>query len=501
MPSSPRFAALLILALGLAGLFASNALAAEGVGPAKRLGSTKTATTTTSTSASRTNTATTKEQLSIATKSPAAGATVSGKVVWEVSVLAGAPSKVEFAIDGVAVGSDTVTPFGLSLDTTKLANGSHSLSATAFGAKGVKGTTAVTVKVANTVPTTPSESGPTPEPEPEPTPVPSPDPTPTPASGPIYWGATIGSHLTGTQAPWDMSAVTKFEEGARKKASMVQFFQPFANCNPGCSFYKFPTSPLESIRQHGSIPVLSWSSQSIPSTKVEPDFQLSDVISGRYDSFIREFATAAKGWNHPFFLRFNWEMNGSWFPWHEGVNGNQAGESVKAWRHVHDIFTAVGAANATWVWCPNVEYSGSTPLASLYPGDSYVDWTCIDGYNWGTNPAKPDKWKSFDTVYKPTYRKIVETIAPSKPMMIGEVASSEYGGSKAAWIKDMLVKIPTDYKQIRALLWFEKFDSNMDWPVETSSSASAAFAEGLQNPAYLGNTFTGLSASRILPQS
>ena len=126
---------------------------------------------------------------------------------------------------------------------------------------------------------------------------------------------------------------------------MVQFFQPFANCNPSCSFYKFPTSPLESIRQHGSIPVLSWSSQSIPSTKVEPDFQLSDVISGRYDSYIREFATAAKAWDHPFFLRFNWEMNGNWFPWHEGVNGNQAGESVKAWRHVHDIFTAVGATN------------------------------------------------------------------------------------------------------------------------------------------------------------
>src|SRR4051794_33766928 len=25
---------------------------------------------------------------------------------------------------------------------------------------------------------------------------------------PLYWGATIGSHLTGTQAPWDMSAAS-----------------------------------------------------------------------------------------------------------------------------------------------------------------------------------------------------------------------------------------------------------------------------------------------------
>src|SRR6476620_997054 len=482
----PRHHTLSVLALlfAIVAISAPGAGAAEGIGPAKKLGGGTGTTTTTATAAPRTKTDVAKETLTIATKSPLDGTTLSGSVVWEVSVLAGAPSKVEFAIDGSVQGADASAPFAVNLDTTKLSNGSHTLSATAYGARGVKATTKVTVKVSNAA----STPAPDPEPTPEPTPEPAP-PAPAPTGGSILWGATIGSHLTGNQAPWDMSAVTKGEENARKKASMLQFFQPFANCNPGCSFYKFPTNPMESIRQHGSIPVLSWSSQSIPSTKVEPDFQLSDVISGRYDTYIREFATQAKGWNHPYFLRFNWEMNGSWFPWHEGVNGNQPGESAKAWRHVHDIFTAVGSDNATWVWCPNVEYSGSTSLGSLYPGDAYVDWTCLDGYNWGTNPAKPDKWKSFDTVYKPTYQKIVETIAPSKPMMIGEVASTEYGGSKAAWIKEMLAKVPTDYKKIRALLWFDKFDSSMDWPVETSSSATAAFAEGLQSGAYLGNTF------------
>ena len=48
-------------------------------------------------------------------------------------------------------------------------------------------------------------------------------------------------------------------------------------------------------------------------------------------------------------------MNGNWFAWMEGVNGNQPGEYVAAWRHVHDIFTAVGATNVSWVWCPNVD--------------------------------------------------------------------------------------------------------------------------------------------------
>jgi beta-mannanase len=259
---------------------------------------------------------------------------------------------------------------------------------------------------------------------------------------------------------------------------------------------------LEDVRKHGSIPVVSWSSQSIPSSVNEPDYQLSDIISGRYDTYIREFATKAKSWGHPFFLRFNWEMNGNWFPWSEGVNGNKAGEYVTAWRHVHDIFTAVGATNVSWVWCPNVEWNGTLAnIAPTYPGDAYVDWTGLDGYNWGTNPARPGKWQTFRQLYRSTYRHITETVAPTKPMMLGEVASTEYGGSKATWIREMLSQIPTEYPKIRAAIWFERFDDGMDWPIETSGTATTAFAEGIQSSAYTGNAFSSLSFGPIQPAS
>ncbi|HEX6455154.1 MAG TPA: glycosyl hydrolase [Solirubrobacterales bacterium] len=319
---------------------------------------------------------------------------------------------------------------------------------------------------------------------------------------PLYWGATIGSHVTGEQAPWDMGAVTKFEEETGKSAAMVEFFQPFADCSSNCSFYPFPTTPMESIRSHGSIPVLSWSSQSIPSSLNEPDFQLSDVIEGRYDEFIREFAEEARDWGHPFFLRFNWEMNGNWFPWSEGVNGNQPGEYVAAWRHVHDVFSSVGATNVSWVWCPFVDPAGSmTDLHSLYPGDNYVDWTGLDGYNWGTNPASPKGWRSFDQLFANSYNEITADVAPAKPMMIAEVGSSEHGGDKAAWIHDALNRVPTEYPQIRALVWFDKFDDNMDWPIETSAAATSAFAEGIGQSAYRGADYGGLSTGPIQPPS
>ncbi len=325
---------------------------------------------------------------------------------------------------------------------------------------------------------------------------------PAQASGvgaPLYWGATIGDQITGEQAPWDMDAVSRFEGMAGKGVSMVNFFAPFANCGGSkCSYYKFPGDVMEDIREHGSIPVFSWSSQSIPSNLNEPDFQLGDVIEGDYDSFIREFAEDSRDWGHPFFLRFNWEMNGNWFPWSEGVNGNQSGEYVAAWRHVHDIFTAVGADNVSWVWCPNVDpdHKLQSGLTENYPGDEYVDWTGLDGYNWG--PSKGG-WTSFSDLYSTTYREITETIAPGKPLMIGEMGATENGGSKASWISEALAEIPTAFPSIRAMLWFDTFDDGMDWPIETSASATGAFAAGVGAPAYQSNSYADLPAGAIAP--
>ena len=138
-------------------------------------------------------------------------------------------------------------------------------------------------------------------------------------------------------------------------------------------------------------------------------------------------------------------------------------------------------------------------LAALYPGDAYVDWTGLDGYNWGTNPAPPKGWTSFDELFKSTYDRIVETIAPGKPLIISEIGSSEYGGSKAEWIADALKSAHTNYPLLRGLVWFEKYDDGMDWPVETSSSSTTAFAAGIQNSSYLGNTFASAGPGPIQP--
>src|SRR6185436_15647766 len=122
------------------------------------------------------------------------------------------------------------------------------------------------------------------------------------------------------------------------------------------------------------------------------------------------------------------------------------------------------------------------------PGDSYVDWTCIDAYNWGTHPDKPNVWKSFYDTFKPTYDTVM-SFASSKPMVIGETASTEYGGSKASWITNMLATDLPRLPKIRAFVWQEKWDANFDWPIETSSSAKSAFYNGIRTSRYTANSY------------
>jgi hypothetical protein len=318
---------------------------------------------------------------------------------------------------------------------------------------------------------------------------------------PLYWGAMIGSQFTGESPPWDMNALASFEGLAGKGVSIVPFSSPFTDCaSHPCSFFPFPAEAMESIRQHGALPMLTWASQSVPSSLHEPHFGLADVAHGAFDAYIHEFAEKAREWGHPFFLRFDQEMNGFWFPWSEGVNGNKRGTFVAAWRHVHDIFTRVGATNATWVWCPNVDFTRKLiPLHSLYPGGRYVDWTCLDGFNWGKTPGSGG-WMGFGRVFESTYRRMVK-IAPKKPMMIGETASEERGGSKPAWIHNTLKIVPHRFRKVRALLWFEEKDRDMHWPIESSPASSTAFAQAIQRTVYRPNEFGGIETSPIPPPS
>jgi beta-mannanase len=345
---------------------------------------------------------------------------------------------------------------------------------------------------------------------------PAQDPAPAPLIAPaaveqqdattsIYWGAWIdGSQYGHQNAPWDTGAIDHFEANAGKRISILHWGQAWQRCGTTCVYQEFNEQKpqYDAMWQRGIIPLIDWASwNSSASPKyTQPAFSLGRIIAGDHDAYIHRWAQEAKAWGHPFFLRFNWEMNGNWFPWSETRNGNSSGQYVTAWRHVRDIFRAEGVINVSWVWCPNVVNSNSTvSLSHYYPGRKYVDWMCIDGYNWGANPIQPDRWKSFSELFNLTYTQLIQI--GSKPIMIGETASSELGGSKAAWITDMLtVALPQKFPRIGALVWFNWNAGGLDWVIETSPSAQAAFANGIASPYYrTGQLSAASTTDDLLP--
>ena len=238
----------------------------------------------------------------------------------------------------------------------------------------------------------------------------------------------------------------------------------------------FPTPEMNTIRSRGTIPVLDWGSDALGMGLNQPQFTLASISNGSHDAYITKFAQAAAAWKNPFFLRFDAEMNGWWLPWSEQTNGNQPGDFVRAWRHTVDIFRAQGATNVTWVWCPNIVGPNSTSMNELYPGDNYVDWVSTDGYNYGTD--RNNQPQSFNQIFGfsaydggfNTYQ-MLQTLAPTKPIMIAEVGSSETGGSKAAWLTDAFgTQLASNFPAVKAVMYFNWNDGDtaLTWPIESS---------------------------------
>jgi hypothetical protein len=289
-------------------------------------------------------------------------------------------------------------------------------------------------------------------------------------------GAETYTHYYGgtwTNAPWSSATWNQFETNAGKTVSIEHYGQP-----PPWS-QAFAPGVASLVTNRNAIPMMDMVSQTVP---------LVDIANGVYDTQLTSWANAVKSWNRPIFLRWNHEMNGTWFNWGAQAASNPTA-FVNSWRHFKDICDGVGANNIAWVWCPNTVFSGSTALSSLYPGDAYVDWIGIDGYNWGSVKGG---WVSFDTIFQTTYNQILG-IAPSKPLALCEIGChDEAGQNKGAWLDDMFAKLP-NYDAIKALVWFNWWitegSTRMQWPIESNidiagSTSMTRFAAGIASSRY-----------------
>jgi hypothetical protein len=270
-----------------------------------------------------------------------------------------------------------------------------------------------------------------------------------------------------------------FTPGAPENASAIQSFISKIGRRPVIwHTYRswdedpFPRVLMQNPADVGAVPMITW----------EPHGKgLRDMARGRYDSYIRDSARQAVDWGRPILLRFAHEMNGDWYSW--GVNGNSPSDYVAAWRHLVRIFREEKATNVRWVWAPNTGTFGS-----FFPGDKFVDYIGLDGYNFG---AKYGQWESFEQVFDSSYRSI--THLSRRPLLITEFSANTRGGDKAAWIRHAFSSgVIARYPRMKALIWFDRDQGGIDWRVDSSGATLDAFRNAIRSSRF------GLSAAELL---
>jgi hypothetical protein len=253
----------------------------------------------------------------------------------------------------------------------------------------------------------------------------------------------------------------------------------------------FVVEDLNTVHDRGAVPLVTWEPWRADGT----GYPLRKIARGEYDRYVRRSARAAARWGRPILLRFAHEMNGDWVPWGLGVNGNTARDYIAAWRHLVTLFAEQGASNVRWIWCPNVDPDGYLPFGHLYPGDRWVDWVGLDGFNFAGGLG----WRSFTDIFGRSYEAI--TRLSSKPLMIPEIGSDEEANrSKADWITSMFERELPQFRAIRAIVWFNSTHGDrVDFRIDSSPESLAAFRSALALPAYRGGREEVLSAAPVEP--
>lgn len=236
-----------------------------------------------------------------------------------------------------------------------------------------------------------------------------------------------------------------------------------------------PLAGLESVAARGATPVVTWEPWDPATGSDQSRFALATITRGDSDPYVRRWAETLGSYGKPVILRFAHEMNYPWYPWGMGYGDNTPADYVAAWRHVHGIFEEAGASNVSWMWSPEAPRCRSTLLEELYPGDEYVDLLALDGYNWGTS-RDDEQWRSPEEIFGLGLEQVGQ-LSPDKPILIGETASAEMGGSKAEWITELVAYLAAQ-PQVEGFVWFD-YQKEAPWRITSSEASRRAFEEAL----------------------
>ncbi|MCF6244807.1 MAG: glycoside hydrolase family 26 protein [Sulfurovum sp.] len=317
-----------------------------------------------------------------------------------------------------------------------------------------------------------------------------------PPQGKIYFGAF--PDFGGYENNVSSQKIVSFEAISGKKMAWAYFSQ---NWFDGITY---PKLEVHVIQESGSVPFV----RLMPRTNsiqgyAEEYFTLQNIIDGKFDKELRQWARDAKQDNIPMLAEFAPEMNGNWFQWsgifHGGAKTDGYGDVSypdgperyrDAYRHIIDIFREENVHHITWFFhadhgtYPNEAWNKPK---KYYPGDDYIDWIGFTIYG-----AQQVTWAwegyAFSTQLEMHYSDIAE-ISDTKPIALLEfgVTDNHPDGNKSKWLDDAYRTIlDNPYMKISAISpWHENW-KNEDGTfskirVDSSLEAKETFRKWIAN--------------------
>ncbi len=326
------------------------------------------------------------------------------------------------------------------------------------------------------------------------------------APGPLVpsLGIAHGAHLRPAVNYGDV--VNTFNATSGKPLAVLTYFLDWSGVpNNPIVFDAYLVSVIRSTVPSANYPVimLTWQPMNGKvSEGCDADYgasiPLANITQGKCDNYIREFAAELSARPERFLLRFAHEMNITDSAWWPGHYGQDASAYVAMWRHVHDqivsIQNSMNKHNIEFVW--SINYASNPPdawnaIPNYYPGNSYVDWIGVSGYNWYNAPGHNLPWKSFSDLFDAVLKDL--SCRYARPQLLTEFGSVGSDAQKAGWIQDAFQKMPA-YPFLRGITWFNDFayaDTNQaDFRV-----INTPYFSGNPVPAAVTNAYQSVIAS------
>ncbi len=251
-------------------------------------------------------------------------------------------------------------------------------------------------------------------------------------------------------APASYAGIDRFAQKIGSQPNLVSYYSPWGQA--------FQRKFAASAAAHDATTLVNMDPKNV---------SLAAIAAGRYDHYLRSFASQVKTFGQPVVVSFGHEMNGYWYSW---AKSHTAPATFKlAWQHVVTVVRDAGASNVTWLWAVNVVQDENTPQIPnprpWWPGSAYVDWVGIDGYY-------DSSGSGFGQVFGSTIVD-VRQLTPSKPILIAETGAVSAAGQQAA-ITDLFAGVRT--YGLLGFLWFDEDYGGSNWRI-TSPQVFATFRQ------------------------